>query len=139
MLVRTVATASLHPSLEADTSYFVLEVSSDVFRVIDRDGQPYGYSRDLFALEDSAVPRGWCFQLSSEDEYHLCPCAVNVPGFYERLFCSDGEREAEAETHRVLEGVIQDALSQASESEAEIIRRDLERFRRRRTLGQRQR
>lgn len=108
--------------------YFVIEVSPESFRVIDDTGEPILYPKALFEVLDPTISPGWQFSEYEHGEYFLDPARTSQPGFYEKLFCSDGDRVAQAENIQTLREVLEAAMAAGGEEDRRLIRRDLERL-----------
>jgi hypothetical protein len=118
----------LHKGVTPLEEYYVIEVSHVEFRVIDDGGEPILYPKALFEVIDPTLPPGWQFCEYLDGEYHLEPVRTGRAGFYEDLFCSDGDRAAQVEARRVLREVLEAAMLVSSEQDRRLIERDLRRL-----------
>jgi hypothetical protein len=114
--------------LTANSEYFVLDFSHDSLRVIDDDGEPIVYPKELFELSDNVIPPDWQIDEGADADYYLRPRRMAAPGFYENYFGSDGDIEAQANAHRVLREVLEETLKWGQEADRLTIRRDLQRL-----------
>ena len=108
--------------------YFVIEINEEFYRVIDDTGEPILYPKALFEILDPAIPPGWKFREYEDGEYFLDPLLTGGPGFYEKLFCSDGDRVAQAENIQTLREALEAAMAAGGEEDRRLIQRDLERL-----------
>jgi hypothetical protein len=118
----------LHQGVTPLESYFVIEVAPENFRVIDDSGEPILYPKALFEVLDRTIPANWQFCEYPDGDYRLEPVSTGTAGFYERFFCSDGDRGAQEEARRILREVLEAALPASSEQDRQLIQRDLQRM-----------
>jgi hypothetical protein len=83
-----------HPGLQANAEHYVLQVDNEYYRVVDCDGEPVLYPKELFEVIDRAVPAGWQLREYDDGAYFLGP-TFERPGFYEDWFGSDGDIAAQ--------------------------------------------
>jgi hypothetical protein len=114
--------------LTPNAEYFVLSISNDYLRVIDDDGEPILYPKNIFQVCEDTLPPDWQFDEGVEGDYYLDPKQTAAPGFYENYFGSDGDIEAQANAHRVLREVLEETLKWGQEADRLTIQRDLQRL-----------
>ena len=57
-----------HRGLTPGATYHVVGVDTESFRVVDDNGEPLLYSKDLFDIVDSSLPSDWVVE-KTEDEF----------------------------------------------------------------------
>lgn len=80
--------------------YTVIEISEDLFRVIDDCGEPILYPIGLFDIIDCSIPSGLVFLDAGDGEYFIGPSDCLYPGFYERYFDKEPNAVAKFEVVR---------------------------------------
>lgn len=118
----------LHPGISPLEEYFVLEISQEYLRIIDDQGEPILYPKELFEVVDPSLPPGWQFEEYPDGEYHLAPTRTGVRGLYEDFFGSDGNRVAQAQAQQAVREVLEAALLAGSEQDQLVLQRDLKRL-----------
>ena len=118
----------LHTGISPLEEYFVVEISQEYFRIIDDQGEPTLYPKDLFEVVDSSLPPGWQFEEYPDGEYHLGPTKTGVRGLYEDFFGSDGNRVAQAHAQQAVREMLEAALLAGSERDQNLLQRDLKRL-----------
>jgi hypothetical protein len=88
-----------HQGLSPGQIYTVIEITDDLFRVINDRGDPILYPKGLFDMIDGSIPSGWVFEDAGEGAYFIGPSDCSYPGFYERYF--DKEPNAVAKFERL--------------------------------------
>ncbi len=83
-----------YPDLSPGQLYVVLGIEADDFRIINDQGRPYLYPRQLFTVADRHLPRNWVFERGQDGERYAYPAVMNAPGFFEDFF--DGDPQATA-------------------------------------------
>ena len=91
-----------HPNLGPGAEYFVLEVDDENYRVVNHNGEPILYPKELFEVLDRTVPAGWGFYEYDEGSYYLEPTFAAKPGFYEDWHGSDGDLIAQEANRQTL-------------------------------------
>ena len=117
-----------HPNLQPGEIYFVLGISAESYRIIDRSGDPILYPKALFEVIDPMIPRHWRFHEFADGAYYLDPALTDAPGFYERFFNSDGDLAAQTQAERALEAVLEDSLESSGPEDTVLLKRDLTRL-----------
>ncbi|MBX3158844.1 MAG: hypothetical protein KF773_22955 [Deltaproteobacteria bacterium] len=87
---RYVTDGRLHQNLRAGAAYYVLGVGNESYRIVNHNGEPILYPKELFEVVDPTVPSGWKFDEYDDGEYVLHPRFAG-PGFYEQWHNSDGD------------------------------------------------
>ena len=80
--------------------YVVIGIEADDFRILNDEGRPYLYARDLFDLVDPHEPEDWQTEVGVDGERYAYPPPLNEPGFFEDFF--DSRKEAIATFWRVV-------------------------------------
>ena len=88
------------PDLTPGQPYVVLGIEADDLRILNDQGRPYLYPRDLFTTLDASEPSDWVSEVGDDDERYAYPPALNSPGFFEDFF--DGKIEAISMFWRVM-------------------------------------
>lgn len=81
-----------HPDLSAGQRYVVIGLEADDFRLLNDQGRPYLYPKDLFEVEDATRPSDWVLVVGEDGETYAYPPALGGIGFFEDYF--DGREEA---------------------------------------------
>lgn len=89
-----------YPDLTPEQPYVVLGIEADDFRILNDQGRPYLYPRELFTIIDAREPEDWVNELGEDNERYAYPPLLNVSGFFEDYF--DGNSEAVATFWRVM-------------------------------------
>lgn len=119
----------LHQSITPLEAYCVIEVDHENYRVMDDKGEPILYPKALFKVVDPSIPPGWQLDEYEDGEFHLRPTEMAAPGFYEDFFCSDGDKDAQKETQRVVREVLEAMMKVAGADDRRLIAQALERLR----------
>jgi hypothetical protein len=61
-------------------------------RILNDQGRPFLYPRELFAVVDAQEPSDWVNEWGEDGERYAYPPPLNVVGFFEDFF--DGQRQA---------------------------------------------
>ena len=77
--------------LTVGTSYLVLGVEADDYRILDDTGAPYLFEPDYFEIDDATEPAFWVSTFGEEGERYAYPEEWNKTGFFEDFF--DGVKE----------------------------------------------
>ncbi len=125
---RKIAGDLLHTGISPGETYFVIGLNQNELRVVDNDGEPVLYPKELFDVVDPTLPAGWQFLAYPDGEYYLEPVATSSPGFYEDLFGSDGDLLAQSHAQKTLRDMLQATLNEASDEDRRLIQRDLARL-----------
>jgi hypothetical protein len=89
-----------YPDVTADQPYGVIGIEADGLRLLNDQGRPYLYPRELFTVLDAREPGDWIVETGAEGERYAYPPSLNTPGFFEDFF--DGDEETEAIFWRVV-------------------------------------
>jgi hypothetical protein len=116
-----------HQGILLSETYFVIKVSDSSYRIVDHNGEPILYPKELFHVVDRHIPQGWQFSEYEDGDYTLEPAVVR-PGFYEDFFNSNGDRVAQATAERQLNEFLRSALESGSDEDKRLIERDLARL-----------
>lgn len=100
MIVQLRARNPLYPDLTPDQPYVVLGIEADDLRLLNDQGRPYLYPRELFILVDAREPEDWVSEVGEDNERYAYPPLLNDSGFFEDYF--DGDPEAVATFWRVM-------------------------------------
>jgi hypothetical protein len=125
---RRVTDGRLHQGITAGEDYFVIGLNNVELRVVDDNGEPVLYPKDLFEVVDPSLPAGWRFREYQDGEYHLDPVVTGSPGFYEDFFGSNGDRVAQSTAQRLFRTALEAALAGGNDQDQHLIRRDLGRL-----------
>jgi hypothetical protein len=107
MIVELLERDSQYPDLTPGQPYLVLGIEADDFRILNDQGRPYLYPRELFTTIDAREPDDWVTELGEDDERYAYPPPLNSAGFFEDYF--DGKPEAVATFWRVMNRRLSDA------------------------------
>ena len=100
MIVQLHEKDSRYPDLTPDQPYLVLGIEADDLRILNDQGRPFLYPRDLFTVVDAREPEDWINELGEDNERYAYPPPFNIIGFFEDFF--DGKPEAVATFWRVM-------------------------------------
>ncbi len=89
-----------HPDLTPGQPYVVLGIESDDLRILNDQGRPYLYAREIFTVVDAREPEDWVNERGEDNERYAYPPPLNPLGFFEDYF--DGKPEAVATFWRVM-------------------------------------
>lgn len=89
-----------YPDLTPDQPYVVLGIEADDLRILNDQGRPFLYPRDLFTVIDAREPDDWVNELGEDNERYAYPPPLNGSGFFEDFF--DRKPEAVATFWRVM-------------------------------------
>lgn len=89
-----------YPDLTPDQPYLVLGIEADDLRILNDQGRPFLYPRDLFVIVDAREPDDWVSELGEDNERYAYPPPLNDSGFFEDFF--EGKPEAVATFWRVM-------------------------------------
>lgn len=71
------------------TSYEILGIEADDFRILNDRGIPYLYPPDLFVIVDSHEPKEWITERGADGERYSYPKELSGTGFFEDWFEGD--------------------------------------------------
>ncbi len=94
MRVRANLRANQTQHLTSGTVYTVIGLDHDSFRVLNDNGEPIIYAKEMFDVIDSDVPSDWVWERYTDDEYYANPPELSVRGFYEDLFDRNPKAQA---------------------------------------------
>lgn len=100
MIIRLHLQLSQHVDLTPNQPYAVIGIEADDFRLLNDQGQPYLYPRELFEVIDPREPEDWLSEYGEDGERYAYPAPLNEPGFFEDFF--DGHADAVAVFWRVV-------------------------------------
>jgi hypothetical protein len=100
MIVELRKPDSRYPDLTPAQPYVVLGIEADDLRILNDQGRPYLYPKDLFKIVDAREPADWKSELGADNERYAYPPPLNSCGFFEDYF--DGKPEAVATFWRVM-------------------------------------
>lgn len=89
-----------YPDLTPDQPYVVLGIEADDLRILNDQGRPYLYPREIFIVVDAREPEDWVSELGEDNDRYAYPPLLNNSGFFEDYF--DGNPEAVATFWRVM-------------------------------------
>lgn len=75
-------------------AYEVIGIEADDFRLVNDQGNPYLYPRELFVIVDSREPVEWVTECGAEGERYSYPKELSAAGFFEDYF--EGDEKARA-------------------------------------------
>jgi hypothetical protein len=78
----------------------VLGIEADDLRILNDQGRPYLYPREIFTVVDTREPEDWVNELGEDNERYAYPPPLNGSGFFEDYF--DGKPDAVATFWRVM-------------------------------------
>ncbi len=125
---RELARGQEHRGLSSDGEFYVLGVDEENYRLINRNGEPILYPKDLFEVLDASIPSGWHFHDYEDGEYHLQPARTAEPGFYEDWHGSDGDRVAQAAARRTLREELERLADESGKEDQVLIHEALSRM-----------
>lgn len=100
MIVELRKQDSRYPDLMPGQPYVVLGIEADDFRILNDQGRPYLYPRELFTVVDAREPEDWVSEFGEDSERYAYPPPLNHSGFFEDYF--DGKPETVATFWRVM-------------------------------------
>ncbi len=100
MIVKLCGEVSQYPELTPGQPYPVLGIEADDLRILNDQGRPYLYARELFEVVDDREPEDWVNELGEDEERYAYPQLLNGAGFFEDFF--DGKPEAVTTFWRVM-------------------------------------
>lgn len=100
MIVELAQPDSRYQDLTPGQPYLVLGIEADDFRILNDQGKPFLFPREIFTVVDAREPVDWVTELGDEDERYAYPPSLNGPGFFEDYF--DGKDQAVATFWRVM-------------------------------------
>lgn len=118
-----------HQGLVPGAEYYVLGADDEYYRVVDNDGEPILYPKELFEVLDCTIPADWQFCEYKEGEYHLEPVRIGAPGFYEDWHGSDGDRAAQATAQQLLRDELSRTIAKSDSADKRLIQEALSRLR----------
>ncbi|MGH7170916.1 MAG: hypothetical protein ACRELG_11610 [Gemmataceae bacterium] len=74
--------------------YEVIGIEADDFRIVNDQGNPYLYPRDLFVVVDPHEPEEWITEYGAEGERYSYPKELSGAGFFEDWFEGDEQSRA---------------------------------------------
>jgi hypothetical protein len=89
-----------YPDLSPDQPYLVLGLEANDLRILNDQGRPYVYPREVFKVVDSREPEDWQSEVGDDNERYAYPPPLNAAGFFEDFF--DGKLDAVATFWRVM-------------------------------------
>ncbi len=89
-----------YPDLTPGQPYLVLGIEADDLRILNDQGRPYLYPREIFTVVDAREPEDWVSEVGQDSERYAYPSPLNEAGFFEDYF--DGKPEAVATFWRVM-------------------------------------
>ena len=89
-----------YPDLTPGQPYLVLGIEADDLRILNDQGRPYLYPREIFTVVDAREPEDWVREVGKDNERYAYPSPLNEAGFFEDYF--DGKPEAVATFWRVM-------------------------------------
>lgn len=100
MIVELRGSDAGYPDLTPVQPYVVLGIEADDLRILNDQGRPYLYPKEIFAVIDAREPDDWVNELGEDNERYAYPPPLNDSGFFEDYF--DGKPEAVATFWRVM-------------------------------------
>jgi hypothetical protein len=89
-----------YPDLTPGQPYVALGIEANDLRILNDQGRPYLYPREIFTVVDAREPEDWVNELGEDNERYAYPPPLNGCGFFEDYF--DGKPEAVATFWRVM-------------------------------------
>jgi hypothetical protein len=90
MLVKLDAPAAECPDISAGQAYCVIGIEADDYRLLNDNGKPYLYPRELFRIVDPREPEDWVSEFGDDGERYAYPPSLNETGFFEDYFEGEG-------------------------------------------------
>lgn len=100
MIVKLKRKSSEYTDLSPFHLYVVIGIEADDLRILNDQGRPYLYPRDLFEVVEESEPHDWIVEIGDEGERYAYPPELNAPGFFEDFF--DAQSEAVAAFWRTI-------------------------------------
>jgi len=100
MIVKLKKKKTIYHDLTSEQLYVVIGIEADDYRIINDNGKPYLYSREMFIIVDKQEPKDWITEIGEDGERYAYPPSLNKPGFFEDFF--DGDENAIAQFWRDL-------------------------------------
>lgn len=110
MIVKLKTPTPEYPDLSPSQWYVVIGIEADDLRILNDQGRPYLYPRELFAVIEKSEPGDWVIEIGDEGERYAYPAELNTPGFFEDFF------DAKAEAVSVFWRTINQRLSTAAQT-----------------------
>jgi hypothetical protein len=79
MLVELRESDSRHPDLTLGHPYVVLGIEADDLRILNDQGRPYLYPREVFIVVDAREPEDWLNELGEDNERYAYPLLSTAP------------------------------------------------------------
>ncbi len=83
-----------YPDLTPDQPYVVIGIEANDLRILNDQGRPFLYPRELFEVIDPHEPSDWVSEFGADGERYAYPPSLNAAGFFEDFF--DDQRQAVA-------------------------------------------
>ena len=87
-------TRSKYYDLTIERVYNVIGIEADDFRIMNDNGRPYLYPKEIFVVVSTEEPNEWMSEYGEGGERYAYPPELARPGFFEDYF--DGDNEAKA-------------------------------------------
>ncbi len=100
MIVEPSKTDSQYLDLTPGQPYLVLGIEADDLRILNDQGKPYLYPREIFKVLDAREPADWVTEVGEDNERYAYPPLLNDTGFFEDYF--DGKATVIATFWRAL-------------------------------------
>lgn len=100
MIIELKKPDSRYPDLTPGQPYLVLGIEADDLRVLNDQGKPYLFPREIFQVVDAREPADWVTEIGEDHERYAYPPSFNGTGFFEDYF--DGNAQAVATFWRVM-------------------------------------
>ena len=100
MTVKLRKSNSDYPDLSFDQDYLVIGIEANDLRLLNNQGKPYLYPKELFEIVDPKEPADWLNEYGDDGERYAYPPLLNTSGFFEDFF--DFKEEAVATFWQVI-------------------------------------
>ncbi len=100
MIIELSQPDSRYTDLTPGQPYLVLGIEADDLRVLNDQGKPYLFPREIFKVVDAREPADWVTEVGEDNERYAYPPSFNGSGFFEDYF--DGNVQAVATFWRVM-------------------------------------
>ena len=77
---------SCHPNLSPDTTYMVIGIEHECYRIVNDSLEPVLYPKDIFDVIDPNYPESWVRTEFDDGEYYVEPPEFSGVGFFEDYF-----------------------------------------------------
>jgi hypothetical protein len=83
-----------YAELTPGNTYRVIGIEADDYRLVNDEGMPYLYPKEIFRIVDAQEPEDWQTVYGDEGERYSYPKELSEPGFFEDVFDGNGKAVA---------------------------------------------